>query len=219
MILRVCPLSLLLLCKCLHANFLVLAAEQRVEDTPLITQKRRALPEAQDLRDGTVLLKTSSHAYRIPLLRTLFPFAKFRFIVLTRNPLASVNGLMDGWLSGQAYYRSEQAGNQLLGPGSRRPCACSCSCSQLREKTSLRDSWKVRQFISINPFFSLDSGFLITETRQRYLTTVSILLRKSGRDNTLVHFHQVNHCFVVQNDMALGFLGLVTLGFAVRVIP
>jgi hypothetical protein len=37
-------------------------------------------------------------AYRITLLRELFPGARLRLIHLTRNPAAAINGLIDGWL-------------------------------------------------------------------------------------------------------------------------
>lgn len=42
-------------------------------------------------------------------------------------------------------------------------------CSQVFAKTSFSADWNVRQFISIRPFFSLASAFLITETRHKYL--------------------------------------------------
>jgi hypothetical protein len=48
-------------------------------------------------------------------------------------------------------------------------CRAASSCSQLRENTSFRASWKVRQFMSIRPRLSFASGLRITETRQRYL--------------------------------------------------
>ncbi len=70
-----------------------------IEEPPFIVPTARTLPTLADLRKTPVLLKTSTHAYRIPLLKTLFPQAKFHWIVLTRNPAACINGLMDGWLS------------------------------------------------------------------------------------------------------------------------
>ncbi len=70
-----------------------------IEEPPYVTPTLRTLPEPHHLRISPVLLKTSTHAYRIPLLKTLFPAARFHWIVLARNPAASINGLMDGWLS------------------------------------------------------------------------------------------------------------------------
>jgi hypothetical protein len=51
-----------------------------------------------DLRDRPLLLKSSSDAYRVGELTRLFPSAKMTLVHLTRNPAASVNGLIDGWL-------------------------------------------------------------------------------------------------------------------------
>lgn len=48
--------------------------------------------------DRPLLLKASVDAYRVRLLPELFPEARLRFIHLTRNPAAAVNGLIDGWL-------------------------------------------------------------------------------------------------------------------------
>jgi hypothetical protein len=45
----------------------------------------------------TLVVKASSDAYRIPLLHNLFDGWNIRELHLTRNPLASVNGLIDGW--------------------------------------------------------------------------------------------------------------------------
>jgi hypothetical protein len=46
---------------------------------------------------GTLVIKASSDAYRLPTLRTVFEDWEVRWLHLTRNPLASVNGLLDGW--------------------------------------------------------------------------------------------------------------------------
>jgi hypothetical protein len=65
------------------------------EEPPFVLQTPRAA------FDGSkpLLLKTSSNAYRVNWLRTLFPGASFKWIVLGRNPASVINGLMDGWLS------------------------------------------------------------------------------------------------------------------------
>ncbi len=44
-----------------------------------------------------LVLKASSDAYRIPLLHQVFDGWNLRELHLTRNPLAAVNGLIDGW--------------------------------------------------------------------------------------------------------------------------
>jgi hypothetical protein len=67
-----------------------------VEITPfrVVRPTRRPRVDA----GSTLVLKASSDAYRIPLVRGLFRGWHVRELFLTRNPLASVNGLLDGWL-------------------------------------------------------------------------------------------------------------------------
>lgn len=48
-------------------------------------------------QDATFVLKASSDAFRLPVLARTFPDWDLRFVHLTRNPLAAVNGLIDGW--------------------------------------------------------------------------------------------------------------------------
>ncbi len=62
----------------------------------LVPATAETLTEA-DL-DRPLLLKASLDAYRIPLLHEIFPTSRLRFIHLTRNPAAAINGLVDGWL-------------------------------------------------------------------------------------------------------------------------
>jgi hypothetical protein len=47
--------------------------------------------------DATWVLKNSSDAYRTRLLSCLLEGYEVRYVHLTRNPLAAVNGLLDGW--------------------------------------------------------------------------------------------------------------------------
>lgn len=66
-----------------------------VEEPPFI------IPQAKhyEKRGCTLLLKSSINAFRPELLQKIFPGADLQFIHLTRHPAASINGLMDGWLS------------------------------------------------------------------------------------------------------------------------
>lgn len=67
-----------------------------VEISPFLALRPTARPRL--LPSGNVLvLKASSDAYRIPLLHELFTGWDVRELHLTRNPLASVNGLINGW--------------------------------------------------------------------------------------------------------------------------
>ena len=47
--------------------------------------------------DAVFVLKASSDAFRLPTLRRVFEGFDVRFLHLVRNPLAAVNGLLDGW--------------------------------------------------------------------------------------------------------------------------
>jgi len=68
-----------------------------LEEPPFVLARpwRPVTPES--LAGRPLVIKTPSNAYRLPFLRTLFPSARFRVLHLTRNPAASINGLVDGW--------------------------------------------------------------------------------------------------------------------------
>ena len=74
-----------------------------VEEPPFVVPRPRKPLERADVEDRLFLLKTSADCYRVDFLRALFPGARFLFVHLTRNPAASLNGLIDGWLSGGFY--------------------------------------------------------------------------------------------------------------------
>lgn len=84
-----------------------------IEEPPFIVPSLCRKPIPQDLHTSPILLKTSTHAYRIPLLKTLFPKSRFKWIVLGRNPAASINGLMDGWLSNAFHSHNLQGVREL----------------------------------------------------------------------------------------------------------
>ena len=68
-----------------------------IEEPPFIVPlPRRRLAPAVTTRK-TLLLKSSVMAYRLPLLRCLFPEARVHLIHVRRNPAAAINGLIDGW--------------------------------------------------------------------------------------------------------------------------
>ncbi|MDD5019292.1 MAG: hypothetical protein PHS61_02580 [Candidatus Omnitrophica bacterium] len=68
-----------------------------IEEPPFILLAPRKKTNAADLRERTLLLKTSTDSYRMPFMSVMFPNADIKIIHLTRNPAASVNGLYDGW--------------------------------------------------------------------------------------------------------------------------
>jgi hypothetical protein len=68
-----------------------------IEEPPFVAPAPRTAPTADDLARKPVVIKASVDAYRLPLLRRIFPEAEIRLVHLTRNPAASINGLYDGW--------------------------------------------------------------------------------------------------------------------------
>jgi hypothetical protein len=74
-------------------------SEPVVEMTPYVGFRawRRATPD--ELRSQPLVIATPRNAYRLEWLAELFPAACVRVLHLTRNPAASVNGLIDGWRS------------------------------------------------------------------------------------------------------------------------
>jgi hypothetical protein len=69
------------------------------EEPPFVLPKLREVPDLETFQSRPLLLKTTTHAYRLPVIRKLFPKARIHYLVLTRHPGASINGLYDGWRS------------------------------------------------------------------------------------------------------------------------
>jgi hypothetical protein len=70
-----------------------------LEEPPFVVPVPRVFPERGEAAGMTLLLKSSANCYRVRLLKRFFPKARYRFVLLARNPMGAVNGLMDGWLS------------------------------------------------------------------------------------------------------------------------
>lgn len=68
-----------------------------VEMPPFVSVDRWRLATAEELETRPVMLSTPRLSYRLDHIRELFPSARMQVIHLTRNPAASVNGLIDGW--------------------------------------------------------------------------------------------------------------------------
>jgi hypothetical protein len=68
-----------------------------IEEPPFIVPlpRQRLAPEVAMRK--TLLLKSSVMAYRLLLLRRLFPQARIHLIHVRRNPAAAINGLIEGW--------------------------------------------------------------------------------------------------------------------------
>ncbi len=80
-----------------------------IEEPPFILLEPRRRAGAAALRSQTLLLKSTVNCYRLGLIRSLFPNAKVRVLYLTRHPLASINGLCDGWLHRGFFSRNMRA--------------------------------------------------------------------------------------------------------------
>ncbi|MFV2088595.1 hypothetical protein [Micromonospora sp. LOL_021] len=68
-----------------------------IEEPPFVVPQPAAPATPEDLISRPLLIKASVDAYRVALLEKLLSGADVRFIHLTRNPAAAVNGLYDGW--------------------------------------------------------------------------------------------------------------------------
>lgn len=76
-----------------------------VEEPPFETVPICEAPAEQDFEHGCLVLKCPADSYRLSWIRKLFPEAEFHFLHLKRNPAASINGLVDGWLSNGFFSR------------------------------------------------------------------------------------------------------------------
>ncbi|OGS38702.1 MAG: hypothetical protein A2506_02805 [Elusimicrobia bacterium RIFOXYD12_FULL_66_9] len=88
-----------------------------LEEPPFVVPQPRRFPDRSRLAAKTLLLKSSSNCYHMRLVKRMFPKARFKFVVLTRNPAAAVSGLMDGWLSNGFYSRNIGRLGSLAMPG------------------------------------------------------------------------------------------------------
>ncbi|MEG4961582.1 MULTISPECIES: hypothetical protein [unclassified Microcoleus] len=88
-----------------------------IEEPPFIVLKPRRCPTSEEISSKPWLLKASIDAFRLPLLKQLFPNAEFKIIHLTRFPATSINGLYDGW-SDRGFFTHNLEGIAKLGiPG------------------------------------------------------------------------------------------------------
>lgn len=69
-----------------------------MEEPPFVVPSDWRAPTGAEVRSGTLVVKSSVDTYRLPLLRRLFPQSELHLVHLVRNPAASINGLVDGWL-------------------------------------------------------------------------------------------------------------------------
>lgn len=53
----------------------------------------------------TLLLKSPYNVYRQGVLEKVYPTTEFSYVILTRNPAATINGLIDGWKANYGFYK------------------------------------------------------------------------------------------------------------------
>ncbi|HMC70013.1 MAG TPA: hypothetical protein VKJ07_12730, partial [Mycobacteriales bacterium] len=68
-----------------------------IEMGPYVPLRHWRAPTRDELRHCPLVIATPRNSFRIQWLRGLFSDCRVRVIHLTRNPAASVNGLLDGW--------------------------------------------------------------------------------------------------------------------------
>jgi hypothetical protein len=87
----------------------------KVEEPPFVAPKSKTtLLNNYDLNTKTLVLKTPQDCYRVNAIKELFPHANFKFIHLTRNVAATINGLMDGWKSDKAFFAHDVSNEEQL---------------------------------------------------------------------------------------------------------
>lgn len=69
-----------------------------IEEPPFILLSPSREIDESVFYEKILLLKSQADCYRMHFIDTLLPNAKIKIIYLTRNPAASINGLIDGWL-------------------------------------------------------------------------------------------------------------------------
>lgn len=89
-------------------------SKYKIEESPFVTPKLKTRPNSQELANKTLILKTPQDCYRVDAIRELFPHANIKFIHLTRNVAATVNGLIDGWQSDKAFFAHDVSHETFL---------------------------------------------------------------------------------------------------------
>ncbi len=80
-----------------------LLQENHVEEPPFVEP-------IECRRTDTLVLKTPQNCYRRGVLEQLYPEAEIVYLAMRRDPRAVINGLLDGWASGQFTARHTDRG-------------------------------------------------------------------------------------------------------------
>lgn len=94
------------------------AADQRypfnyvLESPPFLLFAPWKRASRDEVRRKPLIIKSAGDVYRLDFYRALFPNAKVRVLHLRRNPAASINGLINAWLSRK--YQSFRVGGLAI---------------------------------------------------------------------------------------------------------
>ncbi len=88
-------------------------AESIIEMPPFVTVDRWRAASAAQLESMPLVISTPRCSFRLEFIRDLFPSAELRVVHLTRNPAASVNGLVDGWRH-QGFFNAKVPGGLAI---------------------------------------------------------------------------------------------------------
>jgi len=70
-----------------------------IEEAPFVAFNSDYVPATpEDMENSWLVIKNPSNIFRLNLIRKLYPNAEFKYLFMVRNPAATINGLMDGWL-------------------------------------------------------------------------------------------------------------------------
>lgn len=75
-----------------------------IAETPFVTPHVHKRPLQNGDEEKTLLLKTSCDCHRLEWLDDMLDHDNTRYVHLTRNPAASINGLYDGWQSQRGFF-------------------------------------------------------------------------------------------------------------------
>jgi hypothetical protein len=91
-----------------------------VEEPPFVLPLPWEHATVEALAHEPLVIKTPGNAYRLAWLSRLFRHARVRILHLTRNPAASINGLVDGW-GYPGFHSHDVGGLRIAGYSDRVP--------------------------------------------------------------------------------------------------
>lgn len=83
-----------------------------LESPPLLLFASWRRATLEDVRAKPLIIKSAGDVYRLDFYQALFPNARLHMLHLRRNPAASINGLINAWLSKK--YQSFRVGGLFI---------------------------------------------------------------------------------------------------------